>query len=459
MADQHNDNIPAIGNQIASDIPNIKENLEYHKDIFENFVGLWNSTTATGIYPAKWYSKAWTYSDGAILDLDTHPEYTFLEVDTSGGAIHIDLPTPATVGSDHYHVVFLKTAGNTLTIDADTNGSATIAGDSNIDLATAGQALFIACDGSNWQVLFSKNVTIGTITAVAGDDLVLQPPSGQKLTLKEDGGTTVFETNTSGAITIQPASGQSVTIKDDSGNATFVIDSTGSITYTMNVSNDFKIVEVDGNTIFLIRSGDDTNHYHQFLVGTGGEPFLYTTFKLHSATSSYFRILDHDDNNLFLVQDGNDYVSMRKPPLISAAYRPTCKLYLSSNQTENAGLHKIDLDSAVANHYPTSLTMNDTANKQIDLPWNFSNSIWYIHGVITWSATTDQNVYTAQIRVGGTIFAESMLHASGTGELSVNVSTMFYGSNTYVELYAIFPQNETVVGDPQETYLEVMKVA
>lgn len=51
MADQHNDNIPAVGNQIANDIPDIKENLEYHKDVFEAFVNSWNSTTATNIKP------------------------------------------------------------------------------------------------------------------------------------------------------------------------------------------------------------------------------------------------------------------------------------------------------------------------------------------------------------------------------------------------------------------------
>jgi len=51
MADQHNSNIPAMGNQISSDIPDIKENLEYHKDVLQNFVNAWSDTTASGIYP------------------------------------------------------------------------------------------------------------------------------------------------------------------------------------------------------------------------------------------------------------------------------------------------------------------------------------------------------------------------------------------------------------------------
>jgi hypothetical protein len=51
MADQHNQNIPAIGNAIAADIPDIKENLEYHKDVFQAFVNAWSDTVATDIKP------------------------------------------------------------------------------------------------------------------------------------------------------------------------------------------------------------------------------------------------------------------------------------------------------------------------------------------------------------------------------------------------------------------------
>lgn len=51
MADQHNDNIPAVGNQVANDIPDIKENLEFHKDVFQNFCNTWSNTAAGGLYP------------------------------------------------------------------------------------------------------------------------------------------------------------------------------------------------------------------------------------------------------------------------------------------------------------------------------------------------------------------------------------------------------------------------
>lgn len=51
MADQHNANIPALTNTIASDVPDIKENLEYHKDVFQAFVNAWSDTVATNVKP------------------------------------------------------------------------------------------------------------------------------------------------------------------------------------------------------------------------------------------------------------------------------------------------------------------------------------------------------------------------------------------------------------------------
>lgn len=50
MADQHNQNIPAVGNTIAADIPDIKENLEFHKDAFEAICSGWSDTDATGLH-------------------------------------------------------------------------------------------------------------------------------------------------------------------------------------------------------------------------------------------------------------------------------------------------------------------------------------------------------------------------------------------------------------------------
>jgi len=44
MADQHNSNIPAVGNQISADIPDIKENLEFHKDAFQVIFQAWSDS-------------------------------------------------------------------------------------------------------------------------------------------------------------------------------------------------------------------------------------------------------------------------------------------------------------------------------------------------------------------------------------------------------------------------------
>lgn len=51
MADQHNPDDPAVGNQIVADIVAIKETLEFHKDLFQSFMNKWSDTDATGMYP------------------------------------------------------------------------------------------------------------------------------------------------------------------------------------------------------------------------------------------------------------------------------------------------------------------------------------------------------------------------------------------------------------------------
>jgi hypothetical protein len=56
MADQHNDNIPALANTIAADVPDIKENLEWHKDCFQHICnGFANaSLAALGFVTTIW---------------------------------------------------------------------------------------------------------------------------------------------------------------------------------------------------------------------------------------------------------------------------------------------------------------------------------------------------------------------------------------------------------------------
>ena len=62
MADQWNSNIPAMGNQISADIPDIKENLEHARDSFERIFETW-STSNGGNASAK-FDSATGFSDG-----------------------------------------------------------------------------------------------------------------------------------------------------------------------------------------------------------------------------------------------------------------------------------------------------------------------------------------------------------------------------------------------------------
>ena len=49
MADQHNSNIPAVANQISADIPDIKENLEWHQDVFQKVLNSYHASSLTSI--------------------------------------------------------------------------------------------------------------------------------------------------------------------------------------------------------------------------------------------------------------------------------------------------------------------------------------------------------------------------------------------------------------------------
>jgi hypothetical protein len=70
MADQHNSNIPAIGNTIAADIPDIKENLEFHKDAFQRIFAVWSDSDNSG---AK-FSTTPGFNDGTYnITFPTQP--------------------------------------------------------------------------------------------------------------------------------------------------------------------------------------------------------------------------------------------------------------------------------------------------------------------------------------------------------------------------------------------------
>lgn len=63
MADQHNSNIPAVGNQIVEDVADMKENFEWHKDVFQHICSGWSDTVLTGI---GFYSTIWVPASAMI---------------------------------------------------------------------------------------------------------------------------------------------------------------------------------------------------------------------------------------------------------------------------------------------------------------------------------------------------------------------------------------------------------
>ncbi|MHC4292659.1 MAG: hypothetical protein ACYSTX_00060 [Planctomycetota bacterium] len=69
MADKHNANIPAMTNQIANDIPDIKENLEWHKDILQMLIGWKDDTIATAGPPN--HRSEFAYSSTTAISIGT----------------------------------------------------------------------------------------------------------------------------------------------------------------------------------------------------------------------------------------------------------------------------------------------------------------------------------------------------------------------------------------------------
>ena len=152
MADQHNANIPNVANVIANDLEDIKENLEFHKDAFQNICGNWSDTVATQIFPTKWNRTALSSNTTEAIS------HNIVEFDCSGGARTYTLRAAATVGDKRYLFVKLVDATNALTIDGD--GSETIDGATTITLDTLYETVCLYCDGSNWKCLHRYNPAI-----------------------------------------------------------------------------------------------------------------------------------------------------------------------------------------------------------------------------------------------------------------------------------------------------------
>lgn len=171
MADQHNANIPSLTDLIVEDIPDIKENLEFHKDAFERIFQAWSDTdnsaavfsTTPGFNNGS-YAIAFPTNQGAAAKfmlgnsstvtwfyVNTAPPFwkvlaitdTILAVSSSSGTYSVNGGTQAgswTVsgltadahthtGPSHFHTVSGNTSGGEASY-----GSPVLAGDSGSGL-------------------------------------------------------------------------------------------------------------------------------------------------------------------------------------------------------------------------------------------------------------------------------------------------------------------------------------
>ena len=140
----HNPDIPQLTNQISDDIPDIRENLEYHKDVFENFLTTWSDSVSTTLFPATFAftSKSANYT-GTGAD-------SYICVDASGGARTITLPTAASVAGRMYAVKKTDSSINIVTVDG--NGAETIDGAATYILKKQYDCVFLISNNVNWEV-------------------------------------------------------------------------------------------------------------------------------------------------------------------------------------------------------------------------------------------------------------------------------------------------------------------
>ena len=168
MADQHNANVPAMGNQISADIPDIKENLEFHKDAFQLIWETWSDTDNS----SNSLDSALGWSDGT---------YTY-DFPTNGIAAHsvIMLGNSSTILWMYLNTappgwkVLTTGEDSVLAVKATARASGTADGNTANHLIDAGSGDFV-----NDGVVVGDtayNITDGTsalVTVVAATDLTL----------------------------------------------------------------------------------------------------------------------------------------------------------------------------------------------------------------------------------------------------------------------------------------------
>lgn len=162
MADQHNSNIPALPNQVAEDIPDIKENLEFHKDAFERII------------------ETWSDSDNSSAKLDTVPGF-------NDGTYNYEFPTNGVAG----HSVIMLGDSDTIVwmyLNAAPPGWKVTATGADTVLAVAGGAAAYNDDGGKAGGSFS--ILTANIEAHSHTLTVQGNTAGANTTYVTHGGTT-----------------------------------------------------------------------------------------------------------------------------------------------------------------------------------------------------------------------------------------------------------------------------
>jgi hypothetical protein len=140
MADQHNDNIPALTNQIGEDIPDIKENLEFHKDIFQAIGTGFSNTDATAFAPNKWTMS--TVTGSVVLSTGT------MFVDVSPSA---DAGVRLSASAKPIMYIVKRNGNYAVTISTATGN---IDGSSNVVLSQDKECMGLVFDGTNYRKVF-----------------------------------------------------------------------------------------------------------------------------------------------------------------------------------------------------------------------------------------------------------------------------------------------------------------
>jgi hypothetical protein len=131
MADQFHDNIPALGNTIAADIPDIAETLGFLKDCFEQICNGWSNTDASGL------TIKGVTSDGlAVRSQFTHSNDTDIKI-----------------GAGYYNIM------------GDTGGENNVFWDSELTYT------FTSLTASTWSYLYIDDSDLGATQEVSASEL------------------------------------------------------------------------------------------------------------------------------------------------------------------------------------------------------------------------------------------------------------------------------------------------